>query len=34
MSAYTSFISDVLKSYGVEKFVLHHLTFLLIEISS
>ena len=32
MSAYTSFISDVHKSYGVEKLVLHHLIFLLIKI--
>ena len=33
MSAYTSFISDVHKSYRVEKIVLHHLIFLLIKIS-
>ena len=33
MPAYTSFISDVHKSYGVEKIVLHHLIFLLIMIS-
>ena len=33
MLAYTSFISDVQKSYRVEKLVLHHLTFLLIKIS-
>ena len=30
MPAYTSFISDVHKSYRVEKIVLHHLIFLLI----
>ena len=29
MPAYTSFISDVHKSYRVEKIVLHHLIFLL-----
>ena len=28
MPAYTSSISDVHKSYGVEKLVLHHLIFL------
>ena len=33
MSAYTSFISDVHKSYRVEKLVLHHLIFLPIKIS-
>ena len=33
MPAYTSFISDVHKSYGVEKIVLHHLIFLLIKTS-
>ena len=33
MSAHTSFISDVHKSYRVEKIVLHHLIFLLIKIS-
>ena len=33
MPAYTSFISDVHKSYRVEKIVLHHLIFLLIKIS-
>ena len=33
MPAYTSFISDVHKSYGVEKMVLHHLIYLLIKIS-
>ena len=33
MSPYTSFISDVHKSYRVEKLVLHHLIFLLIKIS-
>ena len=33
MSVYKSFISDVHNSYGVEKLVLHHLIFLLIEIS-
>ena len=33
MLAYTSFISDVHKSYRVEIIVLHHLIFLLIKIS-
>ena len=33
MSAYTSFISDVHKSYRVEKLVLHHMIFLLVKIS-
>ena len=33
MLAYTSFISDVHKSYRVEKLVLHYLIFLLIKIS-
>ena len=33
MPAYTSFISDVHKFYRVEKIVLHHLIFLLTEIS-
>ena len=33
MPAYTSFTSDVHKSYGVEKIVLRHLLFLLIKIS-
>ena len=33
MPEYTSFISDVHKSYRVEKIVLHHLIFLLIKIS-
>ena len=33
MPAYTSFISDVHKSYRVQKLVLHHLIFLLIKIS-
>ena len=33
MSAYTSFISDVHKSYCAEKLVLHRLIFLLIKIS-
>ena len=33
MLAYTSFISDVHKSYRVEKLVLHYLTFLLIKTS-
>ena len=33
MSEYTSFISDVHKSYRVEKLVFHHLIFLLIKIS-
>ena len=33
MSAYTNFISDVHRSYRVEKLVLHHLTFLLTKIS-
>ena len=33
MLPYTSFISDVHKSYRVEKIVLHHLIFLLIKIS-
>ena len=33
MSANTSFISDVHKSYRVEKLVLHHLIFSLIKIS-
>ena len=33
MPAYTSSISDVHKSYGVEKIVLHRLIFLLIKIS-
>ena len=32
MLAYTNFISDVHKSYRVEKIVLHHLIFLLIKI--
>ena len=32
MSAYTSFISDVHKSYRVEKLALHRLIFLLIKI--
>ena len=34
MLAYTRFISDVHKSYRVEKIVLHHLIFLLLNISS
>ena len=34
MLAYTSFISDVHKSYRVEKIVLHHLIFLLLNIST
>ena len=33
MLAYTSFISDVHKSYGAEKIALHHLISLLIKIS-
>ena len=33
MPAYTSFISDVHKSYRVEKKVLHHLLLFLIKIS-
>ena len=33
MQACTSFISDVHKSYRVEKIVLHHLIFVLIKIS-
>ena len=34
MLAYTSFISDVHKSYGVEKIVLHHLIFYLSRLVS
>ena len=34
MLAYTSFISDVHKSYRVEKIVLHHLIFLLLNINT
>ena len=34
MPAYTSFISDVHKSYRVEKIVLHHLIFLFLNIST
>ena len=34
ISAYTSFISYVHKSYRVEKLVLHHLTFYLSELVS
>ena len=34
MLAYTSFISDVHKSYRVEKIVLLHLIFLLLNIST
>ena len=34
MLAYTSFIPDVHKSYRVEKIVLHHLIFLLLNIST
>ena len=33
MPAYTSFVSDVHKSYRVEKIVLNHLIFFLIKIS-
>ena len=33
MPAYTSSISDVHKSYGVKKIVLHHLIFLLMKTS-
>ena len=33
MPAYISFISDVHKSYRVEKIVLHHLIFLIVKIS-
>ena len=31
MPAYTGFISDIHKSYGVEKIVLHYLILLLIK---
>ena len=34
MPAYTSFIPDVHKSYGVEKMVLHYLIFLLSRLVS
>ena len=34
MLAYTSFIFDVHKSYGVEKIVLHHLIFYLSRLVS